>query len=119
MLFNASACVIPHETLGQNLTSKVEDIRVHNPNSVVPNLKFKTLGKVTVLFRTESEVGISIMEYTDLENHLVFDLAVYEGKTSREVYDELRSTNKITEATQFFKFSNAWDLAYKLIELLR
>lgn len=119
MLFNASACTIPHETLGQNLTSKIEDIRVHNPNNNVPSLKFKTIGRVTVLFRTEAPVGVSIMEYTNADNQRVLDLAVYGYKTAREVYDELKNTDKITEATQFFKLSNEWDLAYKLIELLR
>ena len=118
-MFDASKCVIPNETLGQRLTRMTADIRVHNPNRSVPALKFKTIGRVTVLFRTKSKVGVSIMEYTDMvENRQVFDLAVYSHKSAREVYEELRNTNRILEATQRFNFRNDWDLVYRLIELL-
>ena len=119
MLFNAATCVIPHDTLGQRLTLKVEDVRAHNPNSGVPKLKFKTVGRVTVLFRTDSKIGISIMETAGAENKPVLDLAVYSYKSAREVYEELLQTNKIEEATQFLWFDNEWDLVHKLIELLK
>lgn len=118
MLFDASRCAIPHQTLGQSLTLKAEDVRVHNPNRKIPVLKFKTIGRVTVLFRTESEVGISIMEYTDMTGKRVLDLAIYEYKSAREVYDELRRTDRIEEATQFHQFHNEWDLVSKIFELL-
>ena len=119
MLFDASKCVVPQETLGQRLTRMVEDIRVHNPKSNVPKLQFKTVGRVTVLFRTESAIGISIMEYKDMENRQVFDLAVYDYKSSKEVYEELRTTDRILEDARRFSFKKDWDLVYKLIELLR
>ena len=118
MLFDASKCAIPHDTLGQSLTLKAEDIRVHNPKSDVPKLRFRTVGRVTVLFRTESEVGVSVMEYTDMTGKRVLDLAVYEYKSAREVWDELRNTDRIEEATKFYKFHNEWDLVQKIIELL-
>lgn len=119
MMFNPSQCTIVHETLGQRLNRMVEDIRVHNPAAGIPNLKFKTLGRVTVLFRTDAKIGISVMEFTDAENQQVFDLALYGYKSAREVYEELKNTDKITEATKFFQFHRDWDLAEKLIEILR
>ena len=118
MLFNPSQCTIVHETLGQRLNSMIEDIRVHHPTAGVPTLKFKTLGRVTVLFRTEAKIGISVMECADAESNKIFDLAVY-TKSPREVYEELKASDKITEATTFLQFRNEWDLAHKLIELLR
>ena len=119
MLFNAANCVVPHDTLGQRLTLKVEDVRVHNPNGGVPKLKFKTVGLVTVLFRTDTKIGISIMETKGAENKSVFDLAIYNYKSAREVYEELLQTNKIEEATSFLWFDDEWSLVHKLIELLK
>lgn len=119
MMFNPSQCTIVHETLGQRLNHMVEDIRVHHPTAGVPTLRFKTLGRVTVLFRTDAKIGVSIMEFTNSEGNPCFDLALYEYKSAREVYDELRNTDKITEATKFFQFNRDWDLAEKLIEILR
>lgn len=118
LLFNASNCTVVHETLGQRLNRMIEDVRVHNPNMSVQKLAFKTVGRVTVLFRTESEIGVSIMEYTDCEDQQVLDLAVYSHKTARQVYEELRATDAICGATTRLTFHKEWDLVYKLIELL-
>lgn len=118
MLFDTAKCTVVHETLGQRLNLKVEDIRVHNPKSQIPKLHFRTIGRVTVLFRTDSKIGVSIMEYTNAEGHPMFDLAVYDYKSAREVFEELKSTDRIEEATQFIQLNNEWKLAEKLIELL-